>query len=58
MRFVLPILFVAILAEHAIAGGSAAADHVPGETATLERIAAVALAVLLVFGLARLRRRN
>ena len=56
MRFFVPILLVVLLASHALAGGSAAADHVPGQAATFERIAAIMLALLLAFGLARLRR--
>ena len=48
-------LFLLLIAGHALAG-SPSADHAPTSAVTLERIAAVALAALLVLGLARLRR--
>jgi len=48
------LVFV-LIAGHALAG-SPSADHAPTSAVTLERIAAVALAALLVLGLARLRR--
>jgi len=57
MRSLLPILMILLLAGHAIAGGSAAADHAPAQGAHLERIAGIMLALLLVLGLARLRRK-
>jgi len=56
MRLLIPILLIALLAGHALAGGSAAADHAPIAPDAFERIAGVLLALLLVFGLARLRR--
>ena len=49
------LLFLVLIAGHAVAV-SPSADHAPVGTVTLERIAAVALAVLLGLGLARLRR--
>lgn len=49
------LLLLVLLAGHAVAG-SPAADHAPVAAVTLERVAAVALTVLLVLGLARLRR--
>lgn len=49
------LALLVLLAGHAIAA-SPAADHAPVDAVTLERIAAVALTVLLVLGLARLRR--
>lgn len=60
MRAVLkiaPILMVVLMAGYAVAGnGTGVADHAPLEHATLERIATVALAMLLLLGLSRLHR--
>ncbi len=54
---VVPILMVVLMAGYSIAGtGTGIADHAPVEHATLERIATVALAMLLLLGLSRLHR--
>ena len=49
------LLLLVLVAGHAVAI-SPSADHAPVGAVTLERIAAIALAVLLGLGLARLRR--
>ncbi len=54
-RLIPALLVFVLIAGHALAG-SPSADHAPTSAVTLERIAAVALAALLVLGLARLRR--
>ena len=60
MRAVLkltPVVMIVLMAGYALAGtGTGVADHAPIEHATLERIATVALAMLLLLGLSRLHR--
>jgi hypothetical protein len=56
MRYFFPTLLVLTMAGYALAEGAAAADHAPTSSVTPERIAAVMLALLLVAGLARVRR--
>jgi len=55
VHHLIPIFLVTAMAGYALAAGPAA-DLAPPATVTPERIAAGALAVLLVVGLARLRR--
>ncbi len=59
VRFVAPFLVMLLVAGHALAGApptTATASHTPDGPATIEQIAAVALAVLLVAGLFGLQR--
>jgi hypothetical protein len=57
VRGVTPILLLLLVAGHAIAGsGSAAASHAGEGPLSVERIAGIALTVLLVLGLAGLKR--
>ena len=59
VRFVAPLLILLFVAGHALAGSppaAATASHAPEGAATVERIAAFALAALLVLGLFRLQR--
>ncbi len=52
-----PILLTVVVAGYALAGsGSVTASHAVGESAPFERIATVALALLLLAGLSRLHR--
>ena len=53
-----PLLMLLLVAGHALAGSGATASHAPVEPVALERIATVALALLLVLGLARLQRKR
>jgi hypothetical protein len=57
MKRLVPLLLLILVAGYAFAGtGSDVASQVLAEEVTLERIAAVALAVLIVTGLSRIRR--
>lgn len=59
MTRILPLLLTVAIAGYALAGGSAAADLAQTDSAgNFERIAGIALAVLLVLGLARNRRKR
>lgn len=58
MRGVTPILLLLLVAGHAIAGsGWASASHGEGGI-TVERVAGIALTILLVLGLTGFRRRR
>jgi len=58
MKRFAPLLLIILVAGYAFAGsGSTVASHVLAEEVTLERVAAVALAVLILAGLSRQRRR-
>ncbi len=58
MKRLIPVLLLILVAGYAFAGsGSMTASHVLAEEVTLERVAAVALALLIVAGLSRIRRR-
>lgn len=57
MRGVTPILLLLLVAGHAIAGsGSASASHLGEGPFSIERIAGIALTILLVLGLTGLKR--
>jgi hypothetical protein len=54
---VVPVLLTVVVAGYALAGsGSATASHAVSEGASFERIATVALTLLLLAGLSRLHR--
>lgn len=57
MKRIIPVLLLILVAGYAFAGsGSDTAGQVLAEEVTLDRIAAVALAVLILTGLSRIRR--
>ena len=57
MKRIIPVLLLILVAGYAFAGsGSGTAGHVIAEELTLERVAAVALAMLILTGLSRIRR--
>ena len=59
VRFVAPLVVMLLVAGHALAEApptTATASHAPDGPATIEQIAAIALAVLLVAGLFGLQR--